>query len=502
MNPILKPFRAALRAFIGPPVASRGSGHGKVQGASPTIVTGGGGGYFAALRNTNDRTPVPIYSAEVRGYVDSLSRQTLGELGAYLYDNNGVVSYAVDTLCNYSAPVMPQAASDDDDWNTAAEEYFEQWAERAEFTGRFDFAETQRQVCKAMLTAGDVLAVFTSESGVPQIQLIDGWRIRNHSQPDNCRDGVQTDSKGRVTGYFVEDGESSKPVSADHCFFAADLDRAASYRGLTPLRRGMNDIRDVDDLKSLEKLAQKVRASLPAVLEGDAPIQENVWGDDEANAPAADATAHEKKLTLAELLGGDIPDLPNGKKLKVLTEQRDAMPVTDFIAALSAYFVYGLGIPPAFFLDTKGTGPNTRSVNGKAQRVFDRYKKIFCRFTLWTWRRVIGDAIATGALPSNPRWDKLAFQTPAKVSIDTGDEETADREALIRGFRTRQEVWGKRGGDWMSGTKQVVREHRFIIAQAKALSEETGVPLPILLAAHGFDSAKAQVTPPAEQVAP
>jgi hypothetical protein len=57
----------------------------------------------------------------------------------------------------------------------------------------------------------------------------------------------------------------------------------------------MNDIRDTDDLKAMEKLCQKVRASIPAVLEGDAPIEENVWGDDVANAPAVDASESEKK---------------------------------------------------------------------------------------------------------------------------------------------------------------------------------------------------------------
>ncbi len=31
-----------------------------------------------------------------------------------------------------------------------------------------------------------------------------------------------------------------------------------------------------------------------------------------------------------------------------------------------------MGLPPAFFLDEKLTGPNQRAVNGKAQRKFDR----------------------------------------------------------------------------------------------------------------------------------
>jgi capsid protein len=494
MNPLLKPIRWAVMKALGPIRTVRAggrssSGHGHVTGV--TTITSGGGGYFSALRDTLDRTRLPLFSPEVRGFVSSMDRQTLAEFGAYLYDNNGMVSYAVDTMCNYSGPIIPQAASADDDWNTAAEEYFAAWSDQAEFTGRFDFEETQRQILKSMTTGGDVLAVMVGENGLPQIQLNEGWRIRSGEGMDDRGDGVRKDSKGRVLGYYLDDGDGKTvPVDRNVAFLVADLDRPSSYRGLTPLRRGMNDIRDTDDLKAMEKICQKVRASLPAVLEGDAPIEENVWSDDVANAPAEDATPHEKKLGIAELLGGDIPSLPSGKKLKLLTENRDAMPVTEFIAALAAYFVYGLGIPPAFFLDLKGTGPNTRSVNGKAQRVFNQRKRILRKFVLWTWRRVIGDAIARGALPSNPEWDKVTFLSPPAISIDTGDEEKADADGLKNGYRTRQEVHGKRGGDWQNNERQITREQRFVIEECKTLVKETGVPMAVLLSARGFAAAK------------
>lgn len=491
MNPLLKPIRWAVLKALGPirAVGRSSRGHGTVQGAA--TITSGNGGYFAALRNTHDRTQLPLFSPETRGFVSAADRRTLGEFGAYLYDNNGMVSYAVDTICNYSGPIIPQAASADDDWNTAAEEVFCRWADQAEFTGRFDFEEVQRQLLKGMTTGGDMLAVMVGENGFPQIQLHEAWQIRGGDGLDDWGDGVRRDSKGRVLGYSIEDG-NGKIVAVDRnvAFLAADLDRPSSYRGLSPLRRGMNDIRDTDDLKAMEKICQKVRAAVPAVLEGDAPIEENVWGDDEANAPAEGASESEKKLGIAELLGGDIPSLPSGKKLKLLTENRDAMPVTEFIAALAAYFVYGLGIPPAFFLDSKGTGPNTRSVNGKAQRVFNQRKRILRKFVLWTWRRVIGDAIARGALPSNPEWDKVTFLSPPAISIDTGDEEKADADGLKNGYRTRQEVHGKRGGDWLNNERQITREQRFVIEECKTLAKETGVPMAVLLSARGFTAAK------------
>ncbi len=495
MNPLWKPIRWAVLKAVGPIRSVRSAvrssgGHGDVKGG-PALITNGTGGYWSALRGGHDRTQLPIFSPEVRGFISSVDRQTMAELGAYLYDNNGMVSYAVDTVCNYSGPVIPQAAGADDDWNTKAEDYFAAWCDQAEFTGRFDFEESQRQVLKSALTGGDILVVIVGENGLPQLHLNEGWRIRGGESQDFCGDGVKKDAKGRVLGYYLE-GDDGKPqfVDVNKAFLAADIDSPSRYRGITPLRRGMNDIRDTDDLKAMEKLCQKVRASIPAVLEGDAPIEENVWGDDVANAPAVDASESEKKLGLAELLGGDIPNLPSGKKLKLLTENRDAMPVTDFIAALAAYFVYGLGIPPAFFLDLKGTGPNTRSVNGKAQRVFNQKKRMLRKFVLWTWRRVIGDAIARGELPSNPDWDKITYLSPPAISIDTGDEEKADSDGLKNGYRTRQEVHGKRGGDWQNNERQISREHRFVIEECQTISRDTGIPIAVLLSARGFTAAK------------
>lgn len=457
---------------------------------SVTSFSGTTGTYFEALRTTNDRTPIPVLTPQTRGWMERLGRERLAAIGRYLYDNVGVVSYAVDTLLNYSAPLTPQAATGDYQWDAAAEAYFRRWSQVAEFTGRWDFDEFQVMALKSATTDGDVGALMTADNGFPQLQAIEGWRIRNLKPTDSNRDGVEVDKKGRILGLWIEElpGGIATFVPATEMILIGDLDRVSAYRGFTPLRRGMNDVRDVGDLKSLEKLAQKVRSSLPAVLEGDTPIEENVWGDDTANDSLAGTTQQDKKLTLAELLGGDIPDLPNGKTLKVLTEVRNPQPVTEFMTALVGHFVYGLGLPPAFFLDEKLTGPNVRAVNGKAQRVFERKKKALKKFVLWTWRRVIGEAIARGELKPNPKWDCITFQGPAEISIDTGEDNKSDLDALAVGIRSRQRIHGKGGGDWVTETDQIFREQKYILSRAKELATEQGVPIELVLRSWGMES--------------
>jgi hypothetical protein len=50
--------------------------------------------------------------------------------------------------------------------------------------------------------------------------------------------------------------------------------------------------------------------------------------------------------------------------------------VTSYLAGC---FVVGLGLPPAFFLDEKLTGPNQQAVNCKTQKKFDHRKQVAAR---------------------------------------------------------------------------------------------------------------------------
>jgi len=104
--------------------------------------------------------------------------------------------------------------------------------------------------------------------------------------------------------------------------------------------------------------------------------------------------------------------------------------VTSYLAGC---FVAGLGLPPAFFLDEKLTGPNQRAVNGKAQRKFDRRKQVAARLGRSAWVRVIGDAIAAGTLPGTDGWARCDFIGPSKITIDAGREMAKEREDVARG---------------------------------------------------------------------
>src|SRR5262245_27302645 len=127
----------------------------------PVRVNAGMGSYYEALRDSKDRTTIcpPALNYRFRTFVSSLNRERLAALARYLYDNVGFVGYAVNSIANYSVPVIPRAQSPNTEWNKLADEWWSNWCERADLTGRFHFDTLQRLICKVVDTDGDMVIV-------------------------------------------------------------------------------------------------------------------------------------------------------------------------------------------------------------------------------------------------------------------------------------------------------------------------------------------------------
>lgn len=109
---------------------------------------------------------------------------------------------------------MPRAATLDRKWNESANTLFDEWAGRADFTGRFDFWDLQRLGSCYLDTDVEVFALWTDEAGFPQIQLLESWRIDKPTiADDRIFDGVQLDTQGRVQGYWL-DGQTLLDANA------------------------------------------------------------------------------------------------------------------------------------------------------------------------------------------------------------------------------------------------------------------------------------------------
>lgn len=463
-----------------------------------TSTAGGWSPYFEAVRSSPDRTPIsPLgfgaYRLFGKDYSDQTARETLAGLSRYIVDNVGLAFYGVDLIANYSTPVIPRGATRDVGWNKAAEAAFDDWAALAEYSGRFDFATTQRLASLAMDMDGDLGVTMDEGHGRPQLRFWPAWRIGtgtmlySGTEGPNERDGVLIDAEGTVTGYKVMlDRTRNRTFSSDQFLLLVEPEMIERYRGLSPLRRGLNDIRDVQDIKGFEKTASKIESAIAAVIQGAPPLAKD-WEDPdmtEEERAAVVGTGARKSLAIADLLGGDIPVIAG--ELKQFGGNRPAGQKTEFMSWLTGCFISGLGLPPAFYLDEKLTGPNTRGVLGKAQKRIDRRKAVQMVLARWTWLRITAWHIANKVIPPIEGWQRCRYQTPSLMTIDLGDQETADREGVKVGLRSLQKYHGDRNGDWQDETDQVFAEDDYRINKIKEQSKRTGIPLEVLLQKHGF----------------
>jgi capsid protein len=472
-------------------------------------------GYFEALHKDGSRTPVPVRNLDLRHWLLSRNRRELSMLARYLFDNHSLVGYAVEQIANYSTPVTPQSEAVDPDAATAYENYWQTWCEKAEFTGRFDFRTVQELVSIALDCDGDIGITITEDNGFAQVQLIDTYRIDHEraSQQEiankRLSEGVEIDRKGRVVRYWIQESKDGITVDtitldAAQMLLLYEPTALSQYRGLVGMRRGMNDTRDAQDIKAFEKLAVKFSSSLAAVMEGAETIEENEWGDTTAAGSTMDGdeSVAEKSVDWANLLGGEIPTLPEGRKLNLLNTSRPHQNVQNFLDTLAGHFAASLGLPPAFFLDSRLTGPNQRSVIGKAQRRFNKRISTICRMVRWVWVRVIGDAIAKGELPTDPQWHKITFQKPAKMTIDSGREMAQEREDVSAGLMSKREHYANRGLDWKNEHDESFNEDLYIIERCQEISQATGVPVEVILSRYGYGTGAKTAPEPAREPDP
>lgn len=481
-------------APIKPPAKTRSIPNRPVQASAGGAITPVRH-YFEALNVVDHRTPIPAGGLQAQWLLNRWNRAQIAGIARFLWDNAGQVFYATDLIANYSAPMIPRAATLNRQWNEKANNLFDDWATRADYTGRFDFWDLQRMASYNCDIDGEGFALWVTEEGLPQLQLIDAWRIdKPTSEKERVVDGVQLDASGRVTGYWL-DSKTFLPVN--QIVHILEPDRVSAFRGISPMRRGSNDMRDATDIKGFQKILSKLSTVLSAVIQGGA-VDDDPWGTPEmpANEGTEDTTddattnAEQRSYTVADLIGGDIPTLEEGQELKQVNTPVAPANNIDVISYLAGCFVAGLGLPPAFFLDEKLTGPNQRAVNGKAQRKFDRRKATIGRLARGAWLRVMAAAIERGDIAGEKGWDRCDFIGPSKMTIDAGREMAQERDDVAAGLMTRRDHYGNRGRSWRRETDQIVEEIDYILERCAALSAEHGIPMATIAQSFGIGAEK------------
>jgi lambda family phage portal protein len=454
---------------------------------------GGGSGIFSqfeAAKFSNKRQWVwSPWPADMKKTMTTFDRQELTRKMRWLYVNAGLVRQMIADLCHYSVGdgISPQASSGNAVWDAAAEKCFSDWAKKTcEITGRYSFAEVQQIVCKMIDRDGEIFVLKTrGKDGTPKLQLIESHRVGVSNNvggnPSGMFDGILFDKFGAVIGYNVirSDG-TGRLINSESMLHIHHPEQVSGARAYSPLQHSINNLIDILEILSLEKLAVKTSSDITRTITRESGQFDGSQSDFEAFGMRPQdypQGVYNNPEQVGTFVGGKVLSLAPGEKLESFESQRPNQAFNGFIEHLQRDSTAGV-LPYEFVADpTKAGGAAARLVVAKAERVFSaRQQVLINRFLVPVWGYVIGNAIANGELAPNDNWHRVNWVTPRRVTVDAGREASANQKDIELGLKTLSDHFAENGMDAREEIRKRAADARFICDMA----EQYDVPVSMI----------------------
>ena len=401
--------------------------------------------------------------------------------------NAGLIRQVLADMALYTVGngIKPQAQSGDEMWDDSAEAYFKQWAARAcDITGRFSLFELQHICCRLMDRDGECFIIKTrGPGGEPRLQIIESHRVGNSSNnevPPGMVDGILFGPYGQPISYNVirSDG-SSRLVPANAVIHLYEPELASGARAYSPLQHSINNLVDMLEILSLEKLAVKTSSDITRTISRENPNFDGTQSDFEAFGmkPQDYGDGMTDPSEASTFLGGKVLALAPGEKLESFESNRPNKTFDGFIEHLERDSLAGM-LPYEFVANpTKAGGAVMRFVVAKADRKFSHRQAVMVqRFLTPVWGYIIGSAIKDGFLRTTEAWTNVSWTTPRKVTVDAGRDAQQNRQDIESGLKTLTQNYLEEGEDPKEQMRSNAAEKRYLLDLAK----EFDVPLSML----------------------
>lgn len=407
--------------------------------------------------------------------------------------NVGFVSGIVRDLQLYtlgSVGLTPKSTSINNQWAAQADDYFEQWSNICDVTGRFNFRQIQRLSVALLVVDGDCGVVLTETAkGFPRIQLIEGHNIASNPGLNTSSgfieqdqgewvDGVRINALGQPIQYRVISGDTFRDIDAAAFVHVFEPERATAQRGISHFAPVINHLRDVEDILAYVKLGVKKDNSLPMWREtiSGQNIQ-NQWDEVlNANNSASD-------ITLENMLGGEIPTLKIGEKLNAFNSGKPSNETINLIDYLESDVLHAVGLPTNWKNLHKEGGATLRAALIRAQYRFLELQQLIKDRELSRIRNwVVAKAAKRGDIAPLPEdWWKHVWRGPAHLTADVAKINKENRSDILLGLRTFQQDAAESGDDWREIREDNQASADDLLTRAKDLAQKHGVPLPMAI---------------------
>lgn len=436
---------------------------------------------YDAARSSRDRGIAPALIPSENSSNQSDRLQLIRQMQD-LANNNGFVRSILLKIAVYvCGSIRYQSRTGDREIDKQYEQYFSDWCNSCDITGRHNFTQLMWLAMYSMIRDGDMAFLFVRERdlkgnpvGQIKLQSIEADRLGGNlyiSVTDNYFGGITIDNMGKPVTYRIykrnPNGVYSDPVeygSRDvvHFFDPMRLDQ---YRGVTAFHACIEDLRDIHEILSFEKVAVKWASSHAGVIWTE--LGEQDMNLDLDSTSQSDINGNAMQLEAIEQ--GALTRLSPGERMEQFKNDRPSSSFTGFLPVLYREIALSLGLPYGFVYDMAAFGGvNARLDSAQAQRAFERYQFVLESKVLSRIKNVVlADAIQTKALPFNDKWMRGKFMFPAHITADVGRESRANLDENKQGLKTAADIFAEQGKDWEEEIEQIAIEESYYEEMAK-----------------------------------
>lgn len=380
-----------------------------------------------------------------------------------------------------------QASTSDKEWNTLVEKWWKKvfW-KKPEIRGVLSGRRTEKQVCRELLTSGDVAAIKVKGG---KLQLIESEQIVGPGLKD---DGLRKNKAGTITGFYLanytKDGfvrpSDATVYGAEDVLFLSDPERPSSARAVPPAQASFPMLHRINDVCDSEAAAWQILSKWAISINraGGAAGAVGISKEEEAADAEGKLTTRVTELDYATIFSGE-----PGEEVKGIERN---IPGKDFSASITM-FLRLLGLPLGLPLEiilldwTKSNYSQSRAVLEQAYTVFQGWQGILEEdFLDPTYEWAVAMAIDSGELRAPKleagETDIFAHEwiKPTFPWIDQLQEAEAKGAMLDRGFTTLASVVKSTGRDLEEVLAAREREAEAALEISARLFKKYGVEVP------------------------
>ncbi len=397
----------------------------------------------------------------------------------YLYWNEPFVRGAVDTIINrmIGPGSIPQARTENEDFNKKAEDWFKFWSENADVYGQYHFGDIERLInLKLFLDGGCFIKkIIDNRRKNPFcIEILEYDRLAQIGTPvgkNQIIQGIEIDpATGAVVAYhfytqFAQDthvpiNKRVKRVLASSVIHYSPFRRPGQLLGIPLLAPAIPYAMNLSEIIEAELIAKKIEACFGVAIKTN-----DLYGRIQGAEQTEDG---EREIEIAP---GMVEFLGPNEELEVIDPKRPGRNFKDF-----AYFILE-GIARSLGLSLEQITGDKSQVNYSSTRhseielrdYFKPFRSADERYFLRPiWNMFVDYSVLAGLIKApdyeqnRGKYLKHEWIFKGYEWVDPFKEIKAKAQELAIGATTLAEICAQKGKDWQDVVKQRAKEKEFL----------------------------------------